>query len=127
MHVQICVIFNRFIDSGCCLFCCYIAYVSLGQTDWDNEFKKQCGNDAALTRIVSNHNNGKEDRRWTYYCSPGYSLNDGTSSWTGIILLHYKYLLNIIFFIDELSVKYLHVNLLIVGCWKHFRHEINLC
>jgi len=64
---------------------CPLKFVSLRRTNWDARFKKRCGNDQALVRIISVHNNRKEDRVWTYYCSKGYSLNDGTAAWSGYV------------------------------------------
>ena len=59
------------------------ALSSLGGTSYDNNFDKQCGNDQALYKLYSNHNNHKEDRTWTFYCSGNYNLNDNNPGWTG--------------------------------------------
>merc|ERR1712217_462026 len=38
-------------------------------TEWDAEWKKECGKDEVLSGLQSYHNDGKEDRRWKRRCS----------------------------------------------------------
>ena len=55
--------------------------------DWDDPVNFQCPSGQSMSRIKSEHNNDKEDRRWNLYCSrvpvPGSLSNCG---WTGKIL-----------------------------------------
>ena len=66
------------------------ATISLGKTSYDAQFSKECGSNQAIYRIVSNHNNNKEDREWTYYCSNGYDVDDSTSVFTGTHFINVK-------------------------------------
>jgi len=51
--------------------------------NWDNKLNFQCPDGEHIYRMKSYHDNGKEDRRWEFFCRKGYVGTDSECSWSG--------------------------------------------
>lgn len=60
------------------------ASITLPYTWYDASWERGCGGNTAISKAVSNHDNGREDRRWQFRCTPlpsNYIL--ASCAWTG--------------------------------------------
>ena len=58
---------------------------TLPQTNWDGRWTRECPSDSYMTGFSSHHNNGREDRLFTFKCvkftNPGLHRTQG--GWSG--------------------------------------------
>jgi len=54
-------------------------------TSWDKEFTYTCPSNQHLYRIKSKHDNGKEDRVWSFYCRNSGAVKTSGCSWTNYL------------------------------------------
>jgi len=59
------------------------SFSDIGTTSYDAEWWKYCPSNAAVTRIYSVHDNGKEDRTFTIRCAKFQNTYFGNCRWTG--------------------------------------------
>ena len=59
--------------------------------DYDHEFTFTCPQHQTITRVVSHHDNHREDRVFDFQCSGKNEITSESCYWTGSISLDYKW------------------------------------
>ena len=63
----------------------FVASVSSWQTGWDQGWTSTCPAGYHLYRAQSQHDNGREDRVWNFWCQKTGAVSTAGCSWTGYL------------------------------------------